>query len=983
MKKILSILLLIPILLIAGVLIVPSFVDWNKYKPEIQAQVKDKSGFALELKGDISLTILPMPTIKIKEVSVRNKGQELANLDAVYVSVALWPLLSKKIKVQEIELVHPTLNLVIDKTGKGNWENEILVASQEKPEENTTEETPSPLNDFSIDDFKITDGLLNFGNAKTGQHYKIEAVNIDSEIESLQGPFKGDVFFKYNGQSYDVSGAVESLEDMTKIPVEVELALDEDMAVASFKGHVDAEKQFTSGAFALKGSDISHYVGDKAQGAFSASGNVQYSASMVQLDNFSAELAGLKFEGVIINKADTITLNLKETTNQTGQGMLGSLLSGARANADIVMGDEAIEIPRYDIVVRGSALKGHGEYHFSKGVTLKLDAESLNVDEWMSLAGQAGLSKDLSSKEGVKPSKDLGFSLPMNSDIKVNLGALIYQEKTYKNVRVDVVGKKKSLLIKKIAVNADYDTEIVLKGKIEDTQKLTGLDLKASLKTANADALLKSLEVNRDAYPSKIGTLKIDGAVKGSLQDMGFSTKLRNKGLTLTASGHAKDPLGTRVLSDLNIRVQHANFVNAVQMAQPDFSMDRAWQKPLDLKVGVSYAGETLSITSLKGKAGLIPIESGAITIQTGGAIPSLSGKLALGALVFPQARTNSSRSSSQSTAKGSKWSNTPIETAWMNSVAVNLELKAKKIVQNKWVFNNPSLDFVVKDGALTISALKADMFNGTALVSGKIVSGQNGKGFSSVQFKADTKNLNAQSLYSAIKGKNTNMITGAIVQASENITTQGISMASLVNNLKGEARLRGERIVINGVDITSFVRAINGDFKGLNSLSDISNSVLYKGKTEFDTLTGQFDISQGVVKLNPVTLDGPKARFDVTGNLDLPKWTIDINNKVSPKGADIESFDMSFRGSLDNPVKSAGGGALENLVQRRLKGLLKDKGIADKLNKKLGIDLFGSAQKESQAEPAAGEETSNNPAKPTDAEDALKNALGGLLKGL
>jgi hypothetical protein len=284
-------------------------------------------------------------------------------------------------------------------------------------------------------------------------------------------------------------------------------------------------------------------------------------------------------------------------------------------------------------------------------------------------------------------------------------------------------------------------------------------------------------------------------------------------------------------------------------------------------------------------------------------------------------------------------------------------------------------------------------MFNGDAVVSGKAVAAQNGKGFSSVALKADTKNINAKSLYSAVKGTNSDMLNGVLTTASQDITTSGSSMASLINNLTGKAAIKGERIVINGVDVTSFARAINGDFRGLNSLSDINNSVLFKGKTEFSTMIGQFDIAKGIVQFNPVTLDGPKALFDVTGTLDLPKWYIDIKNSVSVKGDgdDVPPFEMTFRGSLDNPVKSAGGDALNNLVKNKLNKILGDKDLAKEIGDKIGLDKLGidlfrgqnKSQKPSTSEDGAESGTSDQGATTEDLlNDAVGNALGGLLNG-
>lgn len=990
--KLLSFLLLLPVLLIVAALAGPSFIDWNKYKPEIIKQAKDKAGFDVTIDGDISLSVLPSPTVSIQSVSVKNSADDIVKIETAKVSVALFPLLSKQVKIDDIELVHPTISLAIDKDGKGNWENDILSAPKEKSDDGKK----SALNGFSIDDLIVTDGVLVFGNAQTGALHKVEAINIDAELESLEGPFSGEFFFKYNGREYDVSGAVETLSDMNKIPVDLAVALDGGDVVASFKGDISSETQAAMGSFSVKGSDISQYAGSHAKGAFNASGNVDYKNNNIKVDDLKASLAGLDFTGDVSHQENAVTLNLKETSKKAGQGLLGAVLSGANAKATIEMNEKSVSFPSYDMSLKDSHLKGSGKYHFTKGLTLNLEANRLDVDAWQSLLPK----KSTGGASG--GNKVTGFSIPMSSEIFVNVGQLKYDGKSYENIVVDVMTTKNAMTIRKIGTSTAHSTNVAVKGKIGDTQALKDLDLKASLKTADADALLKDYKINRDAYAEKIGALDVDVAINGALDNIGFSTKVHNNGLTVTVSGLAKDPMGKRELKDIALRLQHANLVNAIKLAQPSFSMDRAWQKPLDLSLGLNMGDNQISITSIKGKAGLFPIESGALSVNTGGTVPALSGNLALGSVVLP---TTESKKGSSSSKGGSKWSNDPIDTAWMSAFTADLDLKAKKLAQNKWVFDTPSLGFDVKDGVLSVSDLKADMFSGSASVSIKAVAAQGGKGFSNVSLKADTKDLNAKSLYSAVKGKNTDMLNGEIKNASKDVTTSGASMASLVNNLTGKASVNGERLVVNGVDVVSFARAINGDFRGLNSLSDLNNSVLFKGKTEFDTLNGQFDIAKGIVKLNPVTLDGAKAIFDVTGTLDLPKWWLDVKNSVAVKGDgdDVPPFEMTFRGSLDNPVKSAGGDALQGLVKNKLGKLLGDNDLSNTINDKLGldklgIDLLGGGKKKETA-PAPENNTEKNTDGETNAQpiqeqqkqvtpedvinDAVGNALGGLLNGL
>ncbi len=989
-SKLLSIVFFIIVLIGVGALIVPSFLDLNKYKGKVVTAVKDKTGYDITLDGDISAGLLPLPHVSLEKVSVTNRGSSLATLESLSVSVELLPLFSKNIKIDDVTLVEPVINAAIDSNGKGNWENDILMAEEDvAPDETMTTEssTSFEIKDFSIDDLIIENGKITYSDEQTNAKHVVTDLNVKAEIEGAKGPYQGAFTFKYNDKDYDIEGVVETIADMKQIPVKLEAALDGDELTAEFRGIINVDEKSVSGRFDVEGEDISEYAGDHASGEFNASGNIAYAQNIIKLDEFKAQLAGLEFEGDIqAQDTQKFVLDIRETTKSKGEGLIGAVLSGASIKSDITMLEKAVKFSSFDMNLKDTTLKGSGTYNFDTGLTLSLNAGTINADEWMKLAG-IDTDIDVGEDDGLlggELSEDEveGVAIPMNMDLDLNIGKFVYDGKTYQNIKADMKATAgNSLTITNLSLKAPHNTDVAVKGSVDDTKNIRGIDLKTSLKTDDMDALLKSYGVSKAGYNNKIGGLELDAAATGNLNSLGFSAKGKNKGLTLTVSGQAQDPLEQLKLKGLNIRVQHANMVNAIQIVQPDFSMNRAWQKPLDLTIGLDMSGDVLTIKSLKGKAGPVPIESAQMSIDTSGDIPALMGKLALGALVLPEASTNASGASANagrnSANNGSKWSTAPIESSWMNSANVDLDISAKRIEQNKWVLISPSLAFDMKNGALNISNLSASMFNGSIKMQGKIVAANGGKGFSSMSMSANAQTLSAQSLYSAIKGSNSNMITGSIKRADQTLSTSGASMADLVKNLNGNMNIDGERIVINGVDISNFARAANGDFRGLNSLNDIVNNVLYSGKTEFTTLDASFDIKNGIVNMNPVVLDGPQAKFDVTGNVNLPLWTIDIKNMATVKGQgdDVPPFEMTFRGSLDNPVKSAGGDALRNLVNRKLKDLIKDSGVADKLNEKIGIDIFGGNK-------ATNDNEEGQNKQPT-AEDAIRGAIGGLLNGL
>ena len=91
------------VLLVAAVAIIASTFDPNSYKPQIVQLVKDKTGRTLIIDGDIKLKFFPKIGAQIGKVSLSEHGtdKEFAGLTDVQVFVALMPLLSKQVVVDE------------------------------------------------------------------------------------------------------------------------------------------------------------------------------------------------------------------------------------------------------------------------------------------------------------------------------------------------------------------------------------------------------------------------------------------------------------------------------------------------------------------------------------------------------------------------------------------------------------------------------------------------------------------------------------------------------------------------------------------------------------------------------------------------------------------------------------------------------------------------------------------------------------------
>ena len=92
-------------LLLAGLWLVPSMLDWNRYRGDIAALVSANLGRAVDIEGPISLSLLPEPVLTAGRVTVAedHDGVTMA-VSEMRVRLALMPLLGGRVDAQELVL---------------------------------------------------------------------------------------------------------------------------------------------------------------------------------------------------------------------------------------------------------------------------------------------------------------------------------------------------------------------------------------------------------------------------------------------------------------------------------------------------------------------------------------------------------------------------------------------------------------------------------------------------------------------------------------------------------------------------------------------------------------------------------------------------------------------------------------------------------------------------------------------------------------
>ena len=992
-----------------GTLAAPYLLDQAKYKALIQEKVTEATGYSVDWKGNIGISILPLPGVNLNELTVLNGKTQILQLKEAEVRVALMPLLSGNIQIESVSLDEPQVTLIVDKQGRSSWMTEKMAKGEDAAPQETQEsadggEASKPA-EITLDALKINKGYLKFTNEQTGAMQEIKDLSSTIRAESMTGPFaaKGDMVYGKNKIAFDAkAGKIDG--NQKSYPVSFKVELPDSKVKAEYGGVIAAtDPMLVDGDVTLLADDLAKTVealsGAKPElpdgigGATEVKGKILFDGTKAALSNLRVAVGELAYTGsVAVNdlKADAPALSVNLVPQPNNKDSASSPLVAALKDLAIKgMGtykNGQATIKDGEITFRGQKIDVDGSFSPAQGegrptINLAVRANTLNADELTGSTpevkpAKATLAKDEKGK--ALPAADAkslqGMSLPFDGQVKANIAKLIFGGQAYTPLNADIVSKGNALTINSLTVGGVEGANISAKGRIGDLAALSGIDLTASVQVADADALLQKFKVEKpEALPKKIGAASLNGAFKGSLESLAFDGTVSALKFGITAKGTVAQPMKEPKVDKVALRIQHPQFVEAIRTFQPGFAGAPSFRGPLDLSAAIDLDGSKYKVSGIKGNLGSTSV-AGNLDLSTGGSRPSAAGALNFGDLVFDATKSGGSSSgassgggSSAPASSGERWSTAPIDTAWMKSFDADLTIKANSITQDYWKLNNANLSFAMNDGALTVRDLSAGMFGGSVLMNGEVKSGSP----VALKFAMNAKNVDARQLQSALTSKVSDTLNGTIASVVIDISSSGSSVAALVNALSGKGTMEGRNIIIKGIDVAQLAETAKGSFKPLERAGSLFGS-FQNGQTQFDTFDATFPIAQGVANFTQLTFDGPRAKIDGKGTVNLPRWTIDLTNTVTVKGTDIPPFDVTIKGPLDNPLQ-AGGNIIEDYLRAKAQKKI-EKLLVNEIEKR-----FGGGKAADAVAPAADGTVATEPAPKASKEEKAIKALQGL----
>ena len=194
------------VVLVIAIVVVVMTVDFNDYKPEIRAQVKQATGRDLTIAGDIRFALSLTPTLNVSGVSFANAAwgsrPEMAKVDRFEVQIALIPLISGNLDIRKLVLVGADILLETNAKGQANYVFDTPEAKPAGEKSSGAMEIPV-LRSLDIENAHVTykDGVSKRTIALVVDRLSLEAPGADSPV-ALN--FKGS----YDDNPISASGTI-------------------------------------------------------------------------------------------------------------------------------------------------------------------------------------------------------------------------------------------------------------------------------------------------------------------------------------------------------------------------------------------------------------------------------------------------------------------------------------------------------------------------------------------------------------------------------------------------------------------------------------------------------------------------------------------------------------------------------------------------------------------------------------------------------
>ncbi|MEP3891111.1 MAG: AsmA family protein [Hellea sp.] len=962
MKKFIIGLSILVIVLIIGIIALPSLIPSSVYKEKIETQLSRELARDVRVQGEVKLSVFPVIKANAGRVEIDNpdgfQAENFAEMDAMSARIKLFPLFSKRVEISSFTLKNPSINLEKLASGKTNWAFKEDATSA-KPESGPFKRDGRYAEiDPNIGQFTLENGMITYIDRQGGTDVAISDVNVDFSLPSLKEPVEIDGSLNYNGTPAKIDLTLNSIRaflDGKEAPVTV--SLETDFADITAKGRflagaeiafnldVNGDVSSVSKLAALSPKDVPYSeMIDSAK----LSGNYAYENAVLTAKGADISAVGADFTGAFKGDATLsekpvfdgqINLDAKNVAalaKQLGQDIKGvSLLDTVKLSADLTGRDKGFSASNVNAAIKGQGLEGTFTGTGAYGDTLSANgAFSADIESVSNLvtaldmdAAQAKAVQKLNAAGNVSIVGDV-ISLT-NINAKTDGGAV---SGSYQG------GAK---LGETPAFDGSFDVAIA---SLSEFAKITATDI---------------------PYADTIGKIAVNGTVSGEGQNIALpqlTAALTGGKINGRYDGQATWNEGATLDGTLNIDIPSLREVakstgtelppstSSGDIFGP-FSVNGAVKGTPD---NIQFTGAKLALDKINGQ--------GDFAVNMKPATPFVTGLMDLDGLdLSPYMAAYSAQNP---TGEIQPWSTAPINTAPLRAVDGDFTLNTPNVKTDRLTMGQSKITAELRGGVMTANMPNIALYGGL----GRMIAVLDGsRAEPRISLDVGLNDLNSNSFLSSVAG-----FTQAQGElgSSFKIKGRGATQAAIMKSLNGAGDFKLLNGQVSGVDLSSLLTGLDQALTSRTLPAGIGPSHI----TKFQDLAGLVKIENGVASINSFSLKGLGVLAEGSGKIDLGNQTIDFGLRPRLTGesaSNIAAFGIPIE------VKGGFGAVKVGLDTDMLGRIAAQRARAEASN--LIKDSVGGTAGDILGGLVNGSSPSGTTA-PKNTDEVVGNILGGLL---
>jgi hypothetical protein len=265
--------------------------------------------------------------------------------------------------------------------------------------------------------------------------------------------------------------------------------------------------------------------------------------------------------------------------------------------------------------------------------------------------------------------------------------------------------------------------------------------------------------------------------------------------------------------------------------------------------------------------------------------------------------------------ASQKKWSEDLIDMSWMEGVSGAFDITIGNLIYHDSSIYNVKFKARLEKNSLTLETASFSLWQGRCDVTGSLYGGKvPGISIGFTLYDAELQDI----LRSAVGREN---ITGK-TSISGTLTTSGVNYLSWVSQAEAKLVMAARGVVVQGLNLQGVTDAVAVSRTAADVFNNV-NLALTDGSTEM-SVDGNVNVRNGVMKTPGITLKTGIITGNLTGEIRLVPWTMDLSTFFqfpAMPSETVPTMTVQLNGPIDVPQLRTDTASLEAYVAKRIIG--------------------------------------------------------------